>query len=97
MTLFTKEEMEWREAINTLKRSSLNTPQKLAAKAIRKELKLFFPSVKFKVTSSAYSVWRNGNVAIGWNGGVTKEQVSKIVNKYRQDNVFIIMRDNWPC
>lgn len=52
----------------------------IAAKNIRKELKTAFPSVKFSVTTSKYSM--GNSVNIGWVDGPTSNQVDEITDKY---------------
>jgi glyceraldehyde-3-phosphate dehydrogenase/erythrose-4-phosphate dehydrogenase len=52
-----------------------------AAKMIRQELKKAFPSTKFSVTSSNYSM--GDSVRIDWTDGVTTDQVNAIVRKYQ--------------
>lgn len=52
-----------------------------AAKAIRKELKLAFPTIKFSVTSECYSM--GNSVRINWDNGPTVEMVEAISGKYQ--------------
>ena len=55
------------------------------AKAIRKELKLAFPNIKFSVSSKNYS---GGNsVDVCWVNGPTYDSVKKIVEKYQYGTV----------
>jgi len=55
--------------------------QAQAAKLIRKELKVAFPDIKFRVTSKGYSM--GDNVRIMWVNGPTREQVQEISDKYQ--------------
>lgn len=51
------------------------------AAAIRAELKIAFPGVKFSVTSDTYSM--GNSVRIFWSDGPTDEQVTAITGKYQ--------------
>ena len=51
------------------------------AKAIRKELKMKFPSIKFSVTSSGYSM--GDSVSISYENGIPESEVEKVTNKYQ--------------
>ncbi len=57
------------------------TQAALTAKAIKKELKKAFPTIKFSVKSSNFSM--GDSVDISWNLGPHTDQVDKIVNKYQ--------------
>ena len=52
-----------------------------AAKAIKAELKEAFPSMKFSVRSSNFSM--GNSVNIGWTNGPITEAVEEITNKYQ--------------
>jgi hypothetical protein len=53
----------------------------LTAQAIRKELKLHFPLIKFSVKSDSFA---GGNsVRVEWNNGPTYEKVEALVGKYQ--------------
>jgi hypothetical protein len=52
---------------------------KSAAKAIRSELKVKFPGIKFSVRSDA---GRGSSIDIGWTDGPTDEQVAAVTGKY---------------
>jgi hypothetical protein len=54
--------------------------QAAAAKAIRGELKAAYPTVKFKVTSSSFSM--GDDVKIRWTDGPTTKEIEAIVGKY---------------
>lgn len=55
--------------------------QAAAAKMIRKELKTAFPTVKFSVTSSSFSM--GDDVHVSWTDGPTTDQVNAITSKYQ--------------
>jgi|GEM_PF-1316993 len=52
-----------------------------AAKMIRQELKKAFPSTKFSVTSSLFSM--GNSVSISWTNGPTTASVKAITDKYQ--------------
>lgn len=52
-----------------------------AAKAIRKELKLVFPAIKFSVESQSYSM--GNSVWVYWNNGPEIKDINNIVKKYQ--------------
>ena len=52
-----------------------------AAKAIRKELKEAFPSIKFSVTSKNFSM--GNSIDVDWMTGPTSKEVEAIINKYQ--------------
>ena len=52
-----------------------------AAKAIRKELKVVFPKVKFSVTSKSFT--GGDKVVISWIDAIITNQVETITNKYQ--------------
>jgi hypothetical protein len=60
------------------------TTHALTAKAIREELKRYFPGTKFQVTSRSFSM--GDDVSIGWLNGPTTEAVEKITDKYQEGN-----------
>lgn len=53
----------------------------LAAKKIKAELKKAFPSTKFRVVSSSYSM--GTSVDVHWADGPTQKEVEKISKKYQ--------------
>lgn len=58
----------------------MKTQAALAAQAIKKELKVKFPSVKFSITSKNYS---GGNhVEVSYEDGPMQSEVEAITNKY---------------
>ena len=57
------------------------TPAAQAAKLIRGILKENFPTTKFKVTSSNYSM--GDSVDVKWFNGVTSEAVKKVINHFQ--------------
>jgi len=57
------------------------TTAALCAKEIRKDLKRFFPTIKFKVTSANFSM--GDSVSVSWTDGVTEEEVEKVLGKYQ--------------
>lgn len=57
------------------------TDAAITAKAIRKELKLVFPGVKFSVRSSTFSM--GDAVDIHWTDGPTREMVEQYTDKYQ--------------
>ena len=60
------------------------TSAAMAAKAIREELKIKFPNIKFKVRSQNYS---NGNsVNISYKNAIPEDKIEAIVNKYQYGN-----------
>lgn len=66
------------------------TTQAQAAQAIRKELKLAFPNIKFSVKSQSFSM--GDSVDIRWIDGPTTKQVDAITKKY-QEGSFNAMED----
>lgn len=64
--------------------------QAKAAALIRAELKQGFPTVKFRVTSSSFSM--GDDVNIHWDLGPTTKQVEAVTNKY-QNSGFDSMTD----
>jgi hypothetical protein len=59
----------------------MRTEAAKTAQAIRKELKVAFPNVKFSVTSDNFS---GGNaVRVGWTDGPTTDMVEEITDKYQ--------------
>jgi hypothetical protein len=52
------------------------------AKAIRQELKAKFPSIKFSVTSSSFSM--GDDVRVDWENGPTVKEVEEITDKYEE-------------
>jgi hypothetical protein len=64
-----------------LKTTFIKSPQALAAKAIRIDLKRAFPGLKFRVTSESYSM---GNaVRIYKPESISYDSVRAVVNKYQ--------------
>ena len=60
---------------------TMETSSAKTANAIKKELKIMFPKIKFSIRSDNYS---GGNsVKISWIDGPTDENVDKIVRKYQ--------------
>lgn len=59
----------------------MKTQSAQAAQEIRKELKINFPGIKFKVTSKSYSM--GSNVNISWFDGPTSQEVDLITAKYQ--------------
>lgn len=55
--------------------------QAAAAKQIRQILKNAFPSTKFRVRSSGYSM--GDSVDVDWTDGPTRDQVNKLVGHYQ--------------
>ena len=55
--------------------------QAAAAKAIRKELKAAFPSIKFSIRSESFA--GGDAVRIGWTDGPTTDKVTDITRKYQ--------------
>ena len=51
-----------------------------AAKAIRKELKINFPNIKFSITSQGYS--GGDHVRVSYRNGVPIEDIEKVISKY---------------
>lgn len=66
------------------------SPWAATAAAIRKELKMVYPDVKFSVTSEAYSM--GNSVSIRWTDGPMSHDVDQIVKKYEYGS-FDSMRD----
>jgi hypothetical protein len=63
-----------------------------AAKNIRRDLKIAFPDIAFKVTSKSYS---GGNsVSVHWSMGPTSDEVRKIIEPYEQ-GTFDGMTDSY--
>jgi hypothetical protein len=62
----------------------------LAAKNIRKELKVEFPKTKFKVRSSSFSM--GNSIDVDWTNGPTNDSVDEIIKKYQYGN-FNCMED----
>lgn len=57
------------------------TTAALTAKAIREELKTKFPTIKFSVKSSNFSM--GNSVDIDWTDGPSREQVEETTKKYQ--------------
>jgi hypothetical protein len=55
--------------------------QAACAKAIRKELKAAFPSIKFSIRSESFA--GGDAVRIGWTDGPTTKQIDEITGKYQ--------------
>lgn len=53
----------------------------LCAKAVRAELKANFPTIKFKVTSSNFSM--GNSVDVKWTNGPSSKQVDQVIKKYQ--------------
>jgi len=64
----------------------------LGAKNIRKELKAKFPGIKFSVQSESFA--GGDAIDIDWTDGPTREEVEKIIAKYRRGN-FDGMTDSY--
>jgi len=65
-----------------------------AAKLMRMELKVLFPSVKFSVTYSSYSM--GDSVSVDYINGPTYDDVCEITNKYQYGGRDSIRVENLP-
>ena len=59
----------------------MNTQSAQCAQAIKKVLKVSFPTIKFSVTSKNYS--GGDSVSINWIDGPTSKEVDQLVAKYQ--------------
>lgn len=56
------------------------TPWALAARSIKRELKIAFPEMKFSVKSQSYA--HGNNVRVSWKGLLNRHEVENIIAKY---------------